>query len=86
MRVVNMLAFAGVAKPTAKLGQALGPLGLNMGQVCKEFNGMTEHIYSSVPLKAKLYAHFDKTYKIEIESPPTSWMLKRAAGIIVKSK
>ena len=45
-RIVNMLAFAGVSKPTAKLGQALGPLGLNMGQVCKDFNDKTSHIYS----------------------------------------
>jgi len=82
-KIVNILSYAGVAKPTAKLGQALGPLGINMAAVCKEFNDMSQHIYPEVPLRAKLYAYFDKTYTIELGGPPSSWMIKRAAGILV---
>lgn len=71
-RIVNILAYAGIAKPTAKLGQALGPLGLNMAAICKELNEMTSNIRPETPIKAKLYARFDKTYTIELQSPPTS--------------
>lgn len=32
---VNLRVLAGVAKPNPKMGQALGPLGINMMQFCK---------------------------------------------------
>ncbi len=35
---INLIALAGVAKPNPKMGQALGPLGINMMKFCKEFN------------------------------------------------
>lgn len=81
-RLVNFLAYSGIARPTAKLGQALGPLGLNMAQICKEFNEMTQNIRPDIPMRARLFAFYDKTYKIELQGPPTSWMIKRAAGIL----
>ena len=31
----KFLCLAGVAKPSPKLGQAIGPLGINMMQFCK---------------------------------------------------
>lgn len=79
-RIVNFMAYAGIAKPTAKLGQALGPLGLNMAQVCKEFNEMSQNIRPEVPMRARLSAFFDKTYKIDLQGPPTTWMIKKASG------
>jgi large subunit ribosomal protein L11 len=81
-RIVNILAYSGIARPTAKLGQALGPLGLNMAQICKEFNEMTQTIRPDVPMKATLSAFFDKTYKLEIRGPPLTWMIKRASGTL----
>jgi large subunit ribosomal protein L11 len=80
-RIVNFMAYAGIARPTAKLGQALGPLGLNMAQVCKEFNEMTQSIRPEVPMRASLSAFYDKTYKITLQGPPTAWMIKKAAGV-----
>ena len=38
---VRLFVHAGVAKPSPKIGQALGPLGINMMQFCKEFNDRT---------------------------------------------
>ena len=81
-RIVNILAYCGIARPTAKLGQALGPLGLNMAQICKEFNEITQTMRPDVPMKARLLAFYDKTYKIEIRGPPATWMIKRAAGAL----
>lgn len=81
-KIVNFMSYAGIAKPTAKLGQALGPLGLNMAMVCKEFNELSQNIRAEVPIRARLYAFFDKTYKIELQGPPSSWLLRKASGCI----
>ena len=35
---IRLLAYAGGAKPNPKMGQALGPLGINMAAFCKDFN------------------------------------------------
>ena len=35
---IMLRLYAGVAKPSPKMGQSLGPLGINMMQFCKEFN------------------------------------------------
>ena len=32
----RLIMYAGVAKPNPKLGQSLGPLGMNVMQFCKE--------------------------------------------------
>ena len=53
----NILAYAGVAKPTPKMGQSLGPLGINVMQFCKEFNSRTGEYNSDVPLRVRLYGH-----------------------------
>ena len=34
---INLRAWAGIAKPNPKMGQSLGPLGINMMQFCKVF-------------------------------------------------
>ena len=38
MRTVRLTVGAGAAKPGPGIGQALGPLGLNMAEFCKQFN------------------------------------------------
>jgi large subunit ribosomal protein L11 len=70
------------AKPGPAIGQALGPLGINMAQFCKDFNEKSEELYEKeTPLRVELRAMSDRTYTFEIRSPPTSWLVKRAAGI-----
>ena len=39
--VARLLVPAGIAKPAPALGQALGPLGVNMMEFCKDFNART---------------------------------------------
>ena len=52
--------MAGVAKPSPKMGQSLGPLGINMMQFCKEFNEKTLNIRPDVPMKVVLLAFADR--------------------------
>lgn len=51
---INLLALAGSAKPNPKMGQALGPLGINMMMFCKDFNAKTEAYNNEVPLRIVL--------------------------------
>ena len=73
--------MAGVAKPSPKMGQSLGPLGINMMQFCKEFNEKTLNIRPDVPMKVVLLAFADRSFKFFLKPPETSWFLRKAAGI-----
>ena len=75
----RLILYAGVAKPSPKMGQSLGPLGLNMMQFCKEFNDLTGHYRQDVPLRIILKAYIDRTFTFVIKPAPTSWYLKRCA-------
>jgi large subunit ribosomal protein L11 len=77
----RLIMYAGVSKPNPKLGQCLGPLGMNMMQFCKEFNEKTNYFNPDVPLRVNLTAYTDRTYEYKIKPPPTSWFLKRVAYI-----
>jgi hypothetical protein len=42
---------AGTAKPGPAIGQALGPLGLNMMEFCKAFNAETANFIPNTPMQ-----------------------------------
>lgn len=78
---INLLAYAGTAKPNAKMGQSLGSLGINLMQFCKDFNSKTSHFYPDTPIRVRLHAFSDRSFKYTLKGPPTSWLIKRVAGI-----
>ena len=82
VRYVRMRVPAGNARPGPSIGQALGPLGINMADFCKQFNERTEPVYEKdVPLTVKLAALSDRIFTFVVHSPPTSYLIKRALGI-----
>ena len=82
VRAVKLRVPAGAAKPGPAIGQALGPLGINMAQFCKEFNEKSDALYEkNTPLGVQLSAMSDRSYTFEIRSPPTAWLLKQAVGM-----
>lgn len=76
----RLIMYAGVSKASPKLGQALGPLGMNMAGFCKEFNEKTNHFRPDVPMRVLLTAYTDRTYIYKIKPPNTSWFIKRLGG------
>ena len=48
-RKVRLLVAAGAAKPGPAIGQALGPLGVNMAEFCKQFNDRTKNLEKDTP-------------------------------------
>lgn len=82
VRAVRLRVPAAAAKPGPAIGQSLGPLGVNMAQFCKDFNEKSEALYErDTPLRVELRAMSDRSYEFDIRSPPTAWLVKRAAGI-----
>lgn len=82
VRAVRLRVPAGAAKPGPSIGQALGPLGINMAQFCKDFNEKSEALYEKeTPLRVELRAMSDRSYDFSIRSPPTAWLVKKMAGI-----
>ncbi|CAD7925444.1 unnamed protein product [Amoebophrya sp. A120] len=72
---------AATAKPSPAVGQALGPLGINMMAFCKDFNSRTSQVRPEVPLQVTLFPKTDKTFKYLIRSPSTKWFLHRVARL-----
>ena len=70
-----------IAKPGPAIGQALGPLGLNMAEFCKQFNDATKNYVANVPIPVVLRAYSNRTFKFTLKTPPTSWMIKQCAGV-----
>jgi large subunit ribosomal protein L11 len=78
---VRLLVLSGEAKPGPAIGQALGPLGLNMAEFCKQFNATTTKIKPGIPIPVRLIAYKDRTFTFTTLTPPTTWFLKKCANI-----
>jgi large subunit ribosomal protein L11 len=73
---------AGAAKPGPAIGQALGPLGINMAEFCKQFNERSVTMYKNdVPLSVRLHAMSDRSFTFDLRTPPTSWLIKQVCGM-----
>jgi large subunit ribosomal protein L11 len=78
---VRLRVGAGAAKPGPAIGQALGPLGINMAEFCKQFNEKTKTYEKETPVPVELSAFSNRTFTFICKTPPTSWFLKRCAGV-----
>mmetsp|Transcript_22854 Transcript_22854/g.54207 ORF Transcript_22854/g.54207 Transcript_22854/m.54207 type:complete len:181 (+) Transcript_22854:66-608(+) len=83
IRHVKLRVPAGAARPGPAIGQALGPLGINMADFCKQFNDRTETMgyEKETPLTVQLSALSDRSFTFDVRSPPTSFLVKKAAGV-----
>ena len=72
---------AATSKPSPATGQALGPLGINMMNFCKDFNDRTKQVRPEVPLQVTLLPRTDKTFKYSIRSPMSKWFVHRVSRV-----
>ncbi|XP_052823466.1 39S ribosomal protein L11, mitochondrial isoform X2 [Octopus bimaculoides] len=56
-------------------------LGVAIGTFCRDFNEKTAHFKPGIPMRTKITVNPDRSYQLELISPPTTFFLKQAAGI-----
>lgn len=78
---VEVLIEGGKATAAPPLGPALGPLGVNIGQVVSDINKKTSGFKGmQVPVKVTVDSS-TKEYSITVGTPPASALIKKEAGV-----
>ncbi len=78
--MVKLQIPAGKANPAPPIGPALAQHGINLMQFCKEYNGRTSSRMGEI-VPAEITVFMDGSFKFALKSPPTSFLIKKAAGI-----
>lgn len=78
---IRLQVPAGKATPSPPIGPALGQRGLNIMEFCKKFNAETQGLEPGMPIPVVITAYSDRTFTFVTKTPPTTWLLARAAGI-----
>ena len=77
---VKVQIAGGKATPAPPVGTALGPHGINLGQVVMQFNEKTRDLNGMiVPVVITIFE--DRSFSFVLKSPPASVLLKQAAKI-----
>src|SRR3989338_436419 len=78
---VETMVEGGKASAAPPLGPALGPLGVNIGQVITEINKKTGDFKGmKVPVKV-IVDISSKEFKVEVGTPPSPELIKKEVGI-----
>jgi len=86
MPSVKVMVEGGKATAAAPLGPALGPLGINIGEVVSQINSKTKDFQGmKVPVKITVDT-VTKKFEVEVGFPPMSALIKKEAGVAKASK
>lgn len=78
--VITLQIPAGKANPAPPIGPALAQHGINLMGFCKEYNAKTSNRMGEI-VPAEITIYQDGSFKFILKSPPTSFLIRRAAGI-----
>jgi len=79
--IIKLLVDGGEMKPGPAVGQKLGPIGINIGDVIAKVNEATKQFKGT---KVPVVLDIDpktKEFTIEVSSPPTSELLKKELNL-----
>jgi len=89
--LVRMTVPAGKATPSPPVGPVLGQRGIKAIDFCKQFNERSARFQIGCPVEVcqsepcnkevRMRVNADKTYEFNVNSPPVSYLLKKAAGV-----
>ena len=80
---IKLQVKAAEANPAPPVGPALGQHGVNIMEFCKAFNAQTQGKYEKgSPLPVIITVYSDRSFTFIIKTPPASYLLIKAAGII----
>ena len=83
---IKLQVKAGQANPSPPVGPALGQRGINIMQFCKDFNARTQEMEPGAPVPVIITYYQDKSFTMELKTPPASHLLKKAAKLNSGSK
>ena len=78
--VVTLQITAGKANPAPPIGPALAQHGINLMAFCKEYNARTSNRIGEI-IPAEITIFTDGSFKFNLKSPPTAFLIRRAAGL-----
>jgi len=78
--IIKLQIPAGQANPAPPVGPALGQHGLNIQDFCNKFNEATKDKKGDV-IPVKIIVYEDRTFDLELKTPPASDLLRKAVGI-----
>ena len=78
--IVTLAISAGKANPAPPIGPALAQHGINLMAFCKEYNARTSARMGEI-IPAEITVFSDGSFKFILKSPPTAFLIKKAAGI-----
>ncbi len=73
---------AGKATPAPPVGPALSQHSLNIMEFVNQFNKLTNKLEEDMIIPVDVLVHPDKTFTLKLKTPPVSYFLKKAAGIM----
>ena len=78
--LIKLQVTAGQANPAPPVGPALGSKGVNIMQVCQQFNEKTkDQMGTTLPVVITVYS--DRSFEFIVKSPPAPVLLKKAAKL-----
>ena len=78
---VKLQIKGGQANPAPPVGPALGQRGINIMEFCKAFNANTQEMEPGAPCPTVITYYVDKSFSMDIKTPPASFFLKKASGL-----
>ncbi len=78
---VKLQLTAKQASPAPPVGPALGQHNVNLMEFVRQFNEKTARMEDGLVVPVVVTIYKDRTFTMELKTPPTSFLLKRAAGI-----
>ncbi len=78
--VLKLMIEAGKASPAPPVGPALGQQGINIMAFVKDYNERTKGMAGQV-IPAEITVYEDRSFTFVTKTPPTTDLLKKAAGI-----
>ena len=81
MGQLKLQVKAGQANPSPPVGPALGQRGINIMEFCKAFNAKTQDMEPGAPCPTVITYYQDKSFTMDIKTPPASYLLKKAAKL-----
>ena len=86
MGQLKLQVKAGQANPSPPVGPALGQRGINIMEFCKAFNAKTADMEPGAPCPTVITYYADKSFSMEVKTPPASHYIKKAAKLKSGSK